>query len=104
MKYSNRLVLKVNEIFHDVESNHYKYKHPEIFKRERDRWKRNVIPLIVGTTMILDIGTGTGFVPNTICSRLNKKDAFICSDISKEMLEICKRYIYWETGRRRHIC
>ena len=38
MRYSPELVLKVNELFHDVEGSAYAGVHPEIFEGETARW------------------------------------------------------------------
>ena len=38
MKLSDDLILKINEIYHDVEGN--SYFHPDIIKYESFRWKK----------------------------------------------------------------
>ena len=38
MRYTPELVLKVNEVFHDVEGSAYAGVHPEIFQGETARW------------------------------------------------------------------
>ncbi|KKL09512.1 hypothetical protein LCGC14_2565130, partial [marine sediment metagenome] len=60
--------------------------------QEKERWEDafEKINTKTGRT-ILDIGTGTGFVPLTISKFLNEKDTLICSDVSKKMLSIVEK-------------
>ena len=85
-------VNRVNKIYHDIEGEAYLQKHPEIFVDEAKRWKRIAKRYLVKDRPItvLDIGTGTGFVPLTIAPFLKMEDTIICSDISSGMLEVCK--------------
>jgi ubiquinone/menaquinone biosynthesis C-methylase UbiE len=97
VEYSITLVLRVNELFHDVEGKAYEDIHPEIFKNEIVRWQ-NICHYIfpqnrVGNIRFLDIGSGTGFVPITVAHKLKSDDLFICTDISKEKLKICRENI-----------
>lgn len=86
-------VLKVNEIFHDEEADKYAGEHPEIFELERRRWRFLAERFFKTseTLKILDVGTGTGFVPMQICPMLKTGDTVICSDISEKMLERSKK-------------
>ncbi len=96
MKYSIDFVLKVNEIYHDVEEDEYEKKHPDIFREEVLRWQRiggDYIENERKTISLLDIGSGTGFVPLQVGGLLKKNDLFICSDISKNILAVCKKNI-----------
>ncbi len=102
-KYSSDFIIKVNEVFHDVEGKFYENHHPAIFLDETARWKEigsahlpdNNEPII-----ILDVGTGTGFVPLQIARNLEPKDEFICSDVSEKILRVCKNNI----SRRNFSC
>lgn len=86
-----RLVLRVNELFHDLEGETYDSVHPEIFQNEVDRWDR-----ILGERLswknspmtLLDIGTGTGFVGDRLLPHLRDGDMLICADISEKMLQL----------------
>ncbi len=40
LKYDERFVIRVNEIYHDLEAETYAQRHPEIFVDEVERWKR----------------------------------------------------------------
>ncbi len=91
--YSNEFILKVNEIYHDVEGKEYQNIHPEIFKDETLRWQeigKKFMGEKMATKTILDIGTGTGFIPLNTADFLNHNDLFICSDISNKMLDVCE--------------
>lgn len=92
-KYSEELVQRVNELFHDFEHDKYHEDHPEIMDQETGRWNRlfkQPLREIDPPRTIIDIGTGTGFVPLTIADKLSADDKIICSDISQKMLETAK--------------
>jgi len=96
MKHPKELVLRVNEIYHDVEGSAYTGRHPEIFKDEAARWQRVGQRLLARRqhpVQILDVGSGTGFVPMQISPYLRHGDVVICSDISAGMLEVCRKNI-----------
>ena len=85
-------VLRVNEIFHDIEAESYTAEHPEIFELEKKRWQALAEKYFKSDSplTILDIGSGTGFVPLQISPHLKEEDTVICSDISTMMLKRCK--------------
>ncbi len=86
------LVLKVNEIYHDIEGQRYQEKHPEILEDEVKTWGALINFLQPGPTPfhLLDIGTGTGFVPLQIGKKLRPQDVLLCSDLSQGMLDVCR--------------
>ena len=93
--YSEQLVQRVNELYHDFFSGRYHTQHPEIFEYERQRWERagerffrSDKPL-----RVLDLGSGTGFVPLASAAFLKAGDVFICSDISARMLDQARKNI-----------
>ena len=91
-----KLALRVNELFHDIEGKEYQNKHNDIFTGEYDRWKttsKSYFADYQTPFTVLDIGTGTGFIPLTTAEFLSLDDTFICSDISKEMLSIAEKNI-----------
>ena len=92
---NKEFIIRVNEIFHDVEADSYTSEHPEIFELEKQRWQvlaskffKSANPL-----KILDIGSGTGFVPLQISGYLKEEDEVVCSDVSEKMLSRCKSNI-----------
>jgi ubiquinone/menaquinone biosynthesis C-methylase UbiE len=86
-------IIRINELFHDFEGKEYQKKHADIFSDEVERWQNACKPIFSNHNSpynILDIGTGTGFIPLTIAGYLSEKDTFICTDISQKMLDISK--------------
>ena len=87
----DKLIKEVNRIFHEEEAKLYDERHPEI-EKERANWNHVLsenIPNTRKSLQVLDIGTGTGFVPSIVDKYL--EDSFvICTDISKQMLLTAK--------------
>lgn len=94
MSYPVELVLRVNEIFHDLEGRDYQDRHPEIFHDEAARWqqigRRFLSTPRERSLRMLDIGSGTGFVPLQLGPFLNEGDQITCSDLSARMLAVCR--------------
>ncbi|MFA6217282.1 MAG: class I SAM-dependent methyltransferase [Candidatus Omnitrophota bacterium] len=88
-------VKEVNEIYHDLEAQYYVQRHPEIYVDEKSAWEQ------IGQTFlksdkqltILDIGTGTGFVPMLVSGYLKENDKIICTDLSEKMLKITQEHL-----------
>lgn len=83
----------VNRVFHDVEAESYIDRHPEIYDYEAILWQNLFFPLITtyrkensADIVLLDIGTGIGFVPHAIKNFLHTNDTVFFSDISPKML------------------
>ena len=94
MRYSPELVLKVNEVFHDVEGAAYAGVHPEIFAGEAARWDeiaRAEIAPRPRPLRVLDVGCGTGFVASRLAPVLSAEDTLVCADLSQAMLDACRR-------------
>lgn len=90
----DQLVLRLNEVYHDLENQAYDHKHPDISEDEVPRWHRFGSELLADPRPawnILDVGTGTGFVPRQLKEWLRPEDRFTCSDLSGAMLEECRR-------------
>jgi SAM-dependent methyltransferase len=100
-----RLVLEANRLFHDLEGERYEEKHDEIFLAEAERWRRIARRYITAAARgdgertpaaaraprrLLDIGTGTGFVPRIVGPCLSAGDEYVLSDLSISMLS-CAR-------------
>jgi len=99
--YSEGLVLRVNEVYHDVEGRLYEDIHPEIFIDEKQRWEDfgRKLGQEEAPRTILDVGSGTGFVPLAIGGFLKPSDRVVCSDISQRMLDICRENVSREGFR-----
>lgn len=94
-EYSDYVVQRVNELYHDLLGKDYEDSHPEIFKRLPPRWQR-LAPLHFKSNQpitILDLGTGTGFIPLQVAPHLKKEDVFICSDISRNILTVARENV-----------
>lgn len=93
--YSEQLVQRVNELYHDLFSGRYHQEHPEIFEYERQRWERAGEKFFRSARPLkaLDLGSGTGFVPLAAAVFLKAGDVFICSDISGRVLEQARKNI-----------
>lgn len=96
--YPHKLVLRVNELHHDI-GGHDEYGdlHDEIFVLEPQRWQKiieAILPLTEnGSATVLDIGSGTGFVPLQLAPHAREEDLIICSDISEGMLSECQKNV-----------
>ena len=94
MRYPPELVLRVNEVFHDVEGADYAGVHPEIFAGAAGRWDeiaRAEIAPRPRPLRIMDVGCGTGFVAQRLAPVLSDVDTIVCADLSQVMLDACRR-------------
>lgn len=90
---SPALVLRVNELFHDLEGAAYADVHPEIFEAELKRWDSLLAKRLTPMPRPLrcvDVGCGTGFVSERLFTHLRSGDSLVCADISDVMLGICR--------------
>ncbi len=86
------IVRAVNLAYHEEEAEAYDVRHPEIFKDELGHWRR--ISEEIGRlkaargrpVRILDVGSGTGFVPMRLAPILDAQDEMILTDLSPAML------------------
>lgn len=93
-QYAAELVLRVNEVFHDVEGSGYARMHPEIYAGEAARWDEIARRKIGGRARplrVLDFGCGAGFVAQRVAPFLSADDTLICADLSQAMLDTCRR-------------
>lgn len=90
---TDKLIIRINELYHDLEHELYSIRHGEMFKKEKIHWKELSERYFNSSKAItwLDYGSGTGFVPLTIGGKVKKEDTLICSDLSNEILEICRK-------------
>lgn len=93
-QYSEQLVLRVNELFHDLSDGQYSDVHEEILGVEAERWKRSAERYLPPSPRVIaDIGTGMGMVPVAIGGVLSQRDHLIAADISQRQLEAARRNI-----------
>jgi len=94
-KNPEKLFERINELYHDIYGEFYEYTNPTIEKQWQEKWEKVAVQFfnLNEQKTIIDIGTGTGFVPLAIANHLKNSDKFICSDISEKMLEVSKKRI-----------
>ncbi|MDD5725917.1 MAG: class I SAM-dependent methyltransferase [Patescibacteria group bacterium] len=95
-QWSREQIEVANKVYHRHEAELYDERHPEIFASEAKRWSdyfEDWDKSRQGQTVILDIGAGTGFIYSLAESHLKPGDRFIASDLSPEMLEICRKRV-----------
>jgi len=94
IKYSDKLVVRANELHFNLTGKDYEHSTDEILILEPPRWKSMIEKLIpvmpVKKRTILDVGSGNGFVATVLCPHLSEKDEFICLDVSSKMLDECR--------------
>jgi len=90
---SPELVRAVNLAYHEEEAADYDSRHPEIFTDELGHWSRiaeRVRALkaeLKRPVTVVDLGSGTGFVPLRLASVLDGQDEFVLTDLSPTMLD-----------------
>lgn len=92
-RYSEALVLRVNELFYDSENEEYRDVHEEMLGREGERWSARARRLFTfdHPATVVDLGSGAGLVGISIIGALGVRDRFICADLSAGMLEVARR-------------
>jgi len=96
MNDDSKLVLRVNEVYHDLQGLDYASVHTGMFEAQTQRWQRIGAQLVAGRTAplcIVDIGSGTGFVASRIAPLLQASDRLICADLSQKMLNACEQHL-----------
>jgi ubiquinone/menaquinone biosynthesis C-methylase UbiE len=92
----DKLIKRINCIYHDAEHDEYDDRHEEIIVGEISWWEKIGKKYIkdkfsdVSNASFLDIGTGTGFVIRALTEHLNKTCQVIAYDLSQEMLKKAK--------------
>jgi len=86
-------VRSVNLAYHEEEAAEYDSRHPEIFNDELGHWGRvaeRIGALKAGLRRpikVVDLGSGTGFVPLRLASVLGSDDEIVLTDLSPMMLK-----------------
>jgi 2-polyprenyl-3-methyl-5-hydroxy-6-metoxy-1,4-benzoquinol methylase len=83
------LVARFNQLKYNVEANHYKERHPEIYCGDAAWWDKNIASFIKGkksNPRILDFGCGGGFIGERFHNSGMDFSNFVCLDSSIEML------------------
>lgn len=85
-------IKKINQIFHEIEAEIYDERHEEILW-EKEKWQnfsRKYLKSFKSPVTVLDVGTGTGFVPSILAEFLTPKDKIIMTDVSAKMLKLAE--------------
>lgn len=90
---SDDLIVRINELYHDLENELYQDRQGGWIAQESKEFCAFARPYIkhVRPVVCLDYGSGTGFVPLAIGAKLNAEDTLICTDLSSEILNVCRR-------------
>jgi len=89
---SSQLILRANELYHDLENASYDERQQGWFAAEEALWRTLANEHLLGISplRVLDFGCGTGLVSRTIGPILRAGDELICCDLSRGILEICQ--------------
>jgi ubiquinone/menaquinone biosynthesis C-methylase UbiE len=96
MSDSRAFIEALNLAYHEEEAAEYDGRHPEIFRDEAQRWEKiRQIAAEAKTKLghpltLLDVGTGTGFVPMRLLPIFSSDDRLILTDLTPAMLEKAK--------------
>ncbi len=106
--YTPEFVEKVNLAYHEEEAALYDGRHPEIMNDELARWGR-VAEAVAAlkrerkSLTVLDLGTGTGFVPERLASTLDAEDDCILTDLSPAMMAHARKRLVGFPARLREV-
>lgn len=98
-KDEEEIVLVVNEICHDLEEN-YEKENSVMHMVENNTWKAFLRGVNFKNKKILEIGTGTGFLPLFFIKNQIQFDEFTCTDISKNILLKAENNIIKENSKQ----
>lgn len=89
--HAPEFVEAVNLAYHEEEASLYDGRHPEIMNDELERWARvagkvGELKKARGPLVILDLGSGTGFVPERLAPVLDAADECVLTDLSPAMM------------------
>ena len=90
---TSELILRANELYHDLENAGYDERQQGWFAAEEALWRKLAQEhlLRMSPLRVLDFGCGTGLVSRTIGPLLRAGDALTCCDLSKGILEVCRK-------------
>jgi len=95
LRNKEKLIQRINELYFDLIYDEYDVSHPSIILLEKERWNK-IANNYLKTNFpmrLIDIGTGTGFVPLNIAKYLKNEDFLVCTDLSKSILDKAKNNI-----------
>jgi len=85
----HKIVGRVNELYHDLQASEFNEVHARRHHVERAFWECQVCPAIIRSkdSRIVDLCSGTGFVPSVLLPRLPARFSLECLDVSSKALE-----------------
>ena len=93
------MIHRINELYYDVDASGYEgHTVDEIFGLELERYKRFFAKFASvmfgeGNKTIVDMATGTGFIPTQLQPYVRPNYTLMCVDISDKMLSECKKIL-----------
>ena len=92
-RLTSQLILRANELYHDLENASYDERQQGWFAAEEALWRRLANEHLLGISplRVLDFGCGTGLVSRTIGPLLRAGDELTCCDLSRGILEVCQK-------------
>jgi len=83
-----KLITRINEIYHDFQAGSFNKLHRRRHKIERIFWARDVAALLSKENMTfgIDLCSGTGFVPRVLRETMSASARMVCIDLSGEAL------------------
>ena len=83
-----KLITRINEIYHDFQAGSFNKLHRRRHKIERIFWARDVAALLSKGNMTfgIDLCSGTGFVPRVLRETMSASARMVCIDLSGEAL------------------
>ncbi len=96
-----KLIHRVNELYHDLQSDQFNKLHQRRHVIEQRFWKSEVVPRLAATGFRfgVDLCTGTGFVPRILLEHLDRSVRILCIDVSTKALAEARSLLCGETGR-----
>ncbi len=96
-----RLIRRINELYHDLQSDQFDELHRRRHAIERRFWESEVVPrlAVAGFQFGVDLCTGTGFVPRILLKHLDRSVRVLCMDVSDKALAEARSLLCDETDR-----
>jgi ubiquinone/menaquinone biosynthesis C-methylase UbiE len=90
---SSQLIERVNQLYHDFQASEFNEIHSRRHRLERIFWERIALPHIKNGVClsIVDLCSGTGFVPATLLPKLSDEFSVACLDLSQNALDGIKK-------------
>jgi ubiquinone/menaquinone biosynthesis C-methylase UbiE len=101
-----QLIERVNQLYHDFQALEFNEVHARRHRMEKIFWEQQARPHIVAGegSRIVDLCSGTGFVPSVLLPALPERFSVDCLDLSSKALEgVKKRMSAWQPRLSCHV-